>query len=298
MKRVLILILILLIWNLPLIAVEPFRVTGKTNDGGLRVRSEPTLNAEVVGSLPDNTELEILGMTDDPVPIGDMSARWFHFVNKWDGEAIEGWAYGFFIDVEPDELLAKAIWTGGPELIRKLIEEGADVSARLIEEGLSFTQYELYEYKSSPLTEAVKTGNRDTVRILIDAGADPDIRTIYGEPGGSTTSSALILAAALDAPAIVELLIMAGSDLEIEGMEFGGGGEKMEVTALSTAAALGNTTIARYLLEAGADPNHEVTSWHITDGELSKTAMDIAGDSGNSEVVELLQSYGGLAADK
>lgn len=298
MKRAFTLVVILLIPIFTSIAESPFRVSGKTNDSGLRVRSGPELNAEVVGSLADDTDLEIIDMTDDRVAIGDMSARWYRFTNKWDGDEIEGWAYGFFIDVKPEDLLAKAIWLGRPELVRKLINEGANINARLIEEGLTFTQYELYEHKSSLLMEAVRAGNEDIVGILIDSGADPDTRMSHGEPGGTITSKALIRAVELEESGIVELLVKGGADLETEGIYFGGGGEKLEVTPLSAAAAIGNTTIARYLLDAGADVNHVLTYWHIIDGELPKTAMNFAEENGYTEITVLLRDYGGKKAGK
>ena len=76
--------------------------------------------------------------------IGTMSARWYKVRTLSGEDEIEGWSYGFFINVDQEELLARAIWLGRPLLVQELIGAGADVNAVLTEEGEEFTQYEYY----------------------------------------------------------------------------------------------------------------------------------------------------------
>ncbi len=293
MKRLFIIAVILLLPVSMLTAVDPLRVSGRTNDSGLRVRSGPELGDEVVGSLPFDINIEILDISDEKTDIGDMSARWYRIRNLWNGDEIEGWAYGYFIDVNPNNLLAKAIWLNRTELIKDLIIEGADINADLIEEGEDFTQYELYSYVSSALMEAVKASNADIVTILLDAGADIDARMILGGPGGSLSRSPLIQAVESGNIEISELLISRGADLESTEMNFGGGTGKQEITPLSVAVTVDNRQMVEILLSAGADVNHAVNYQQIQDTKKPGTPVDIAAEMGLTEMEDILREYGG-----
>ena len=293
MKRLFIIAVILLLPVSMLTAVDPLRVSGRTNDSGLRVRSGPELGDEVVGSLPFDINIEILDISDEKTDIGDMSARWYRIRNLWNGDEIEGWAYGYFIDVNPNNLLAKAIWLNRIELIKDLIIEGADINADLIEEGEDFTQYELYSYVSSALMEAVKASNADIVTILLDAGADIDARMILGGPGGSLSRSPLIQAVESGNIEISELLISRGADLESTEMNFGGGTGKQEITPLSVAVTVDNRQMVEILLSAGADVNHAVNYQQIQDTKKPGTPVDIAAEMGLTEMEDILREYGG-----
>jgi hypothetical protein len=296
MKRALLLAVALSIPILTVSAIGPFRVAGTTNEGGLRVRSGPGLDAGVVGSLAVDTDLEILDMTDEKVAISSMSARWYHFRNKWNDEEIEGWAYGFFIDVDLDNLLAKAIWLGRPGLVRDLIGEGADVNAPLIEEGKNFNQYDEYTHGSTPLVEAVKAANEEIVGILLSSGAVPDTEYSNHEIGGSSTSSALIYAVKLGNRGIVELLLDAGADLEIVKDSRGGGGDWYGFTPLTTAVMGGDPSMVEFLLGAGSEVNHTLNYRYILHGEMLKTALDIALDEGLMNIAYMIQEHGGKMA--
>lgn len=293
MKRLFIIAVILLLPVSMLTAVDPLRVSGRTNDSGLRVRSGPELGDEVVGSLPFDINIEILDISDEKTDIGDMSARWYRIRNLWNGDEIEGWAYGYFIDVNPNNLLAKAIWLNRTELIKDLIIEGADINTDLIEEGEAFTQYELYSYVSSALMEAVKASNADIVTILLDAGADIDARMILGGPGGSLSRSPLIQAVESGNIEISELLISRGADLESTEMNFGGGTGKQEITPLSVAVTVDNRQMVEILLSAGADVNHAVNYQQIQDTKKPGTPVDIAAEMGLTEMEDILREYGG-----
>ncbi len=293
MRRLFIIAVILLLPVSMLTAVDPLRVSGRTNDSGLRVRSGPELGDEVVGSLPFDINIEILDISDEKTDIGDMSARWYRIRNLWNGDEIEGWAYGYFIDVNPNNLLAKAIWLNRTELIKDLIIEGADINADLIEEGEDFTQYELYSYVSSALMEAVKASNADIVTILLDAGADIDARMILGGPGGSLSRSPLIQAVESGNIEISELLISRGADLESTEMNFGGGTGKQEITPLSVAVTVDNRQMVEILLSAGADVNHAVNYQQIQDTKKPGTPVDIAAEMGLTEMEDILREYGG-----
>jgi len=279
-----------------LTAIDPLRISGRTNDSGLRVRSGPELGDVIIGNLPFDLNVEILDISDEKTDIGDMTARWYRIRNMWNGDEIEGWAYGYFIDINPNYLLAKAIWLNRTDLIRSLITEGADINGSLTEEGEVFTQYELYTYVSSVLMEAVKIGNPDIVRLLVDAGADIDRKMTLGEPGGSVRSYPLIQAVESENIEISELLISRGADLESTGMNFGGGTGKQEITPLSVAVSTENFRMVEMLLDAGAEVNHILNHRQIQSVDKPGTSVDIAADLGLIKIEDLLREYGGKPA--
>lgn len=297
MKHPLFFALALIALATPLQAMDPFRVSGTTNDGGLRVRSEPTLEGEMVASLPNNADLEILDLTSDTMSIGDMKARWYKVRTLSESMEVEGWAYGYFIEAQQSDLLALAIWLGSADLVRDLIAEGADVGAILSEEGLVFTEYDEYEYKSAPIIEAIRAGREDFVQILLASGTDPDAILRFGGPGGGMNSSALIEAVDLGDFNSVELLVEHGADLEIEGYEGGAGADRYKRTALSAAIISRNATIATYLLESGADLSHSLEYTPMSGDKYRMSPLDIAMMTNFTDIEELIRSMGGERAN-
>ena len=277
-------------------AVDPFRVSGRTNADRLRVRVEPTLTAETVGHLPADMELEITDVTAEEMIIGTMSARWYKVRNLPGSDPMEGWSYGFFIDLRPEELLALATWLGRPRLVRELIDGGVDVNAVLEEEGATFTQYDEYGYGTRPVIEAVRAGGLEILQMLLASGADPDAEYSYGEPGGGMRSNALVTAVELGNTGAVAALVEAGADLEAEKNSLGAGGDGYRATALSAAVESGNRPLVEYLVAAGADVNHAVRYRSGRDGDSWKTPLDIAEEKGFLEIAGIIRAHGGETA--
>ena len=289
---------LLLIPLLSLSADKPFRAVGRTNEDQLRVRSEPTLTGEVVGSLAVNTEIEILDVTPEEMLIGTMSARWYKIHSLPGGDPIEGWAYGYFIDVRPEDLLAIATWVGQPPLVQELIEAGADVNAHLDEEGLVFDEYDEYSYSSVPVVEAVMAQNVEIVNLLLAAGANPDAEYSRGEPGGTTAGNALVTAVQQGNTEMVGALVENGADLELEQKSSGGGGDGYFMTPLTAAVLAENVALVELLISSGADVNHTVKYWAtFGDGDTWKAPLDIASENGLMEIHFILEDAGGALAE-
>ncbi len=299
-RRILVIIALFVAVLLPIVtvsAVEPFRVAGSTNADRLRVRREPTLTAEFLGNLPIHTDLEILDVTPDEMVIGDMSARWYRIAPLRGGAGIEGWSYGFFIDVRAEDLLALAIWLDLPELVDELLAAGANANASLNEEGAVFTQYEEYTYTSAPVVEAARAGSVEMVRALLDAGSDPNVGYTHGEPGGTAHGNPLILAVEQGNHELVETLAHGGADLEAVEHTFGGGGDRIEMTALTRAITLGNMALAELLLTLGAQVDHTVKYSSILNSvDTWKPPLDIAVENDLTDMAALIRSYGGKPA--
>jgi len=296
-RRVPISILLLLIPVLSIGAVSPFRMGGRTNADRLRVRTEPTLNGEIVASLAVGTDLEILDVTAEEMAIGTMSARWYKVRTLPGEDEIEGWSYGFFIDVDQEELLARAIWLGRPLLVRELIGAGAHVNTVLTEEGEEFTQYDEYSYSSTLLIEAVRAENAEILEILLASGADPDAEYSHGEPGGTERSNSLISAVELGNHQLVSLLVESGANLDAGKTHAGGGGDRFQVTPLSAAIQRADRFLVEYLLRSGADVNLAVRYQSLLRDDSWKSPLDMAEEAQLPEIADMIRAFGGEKAE-
>jgi hypothetical protein len=70
---------------------------GVLNDGRVRVRAYPTLNAEIVGHLDRGDRVEVLERSGLEESIGEMSDFWYRI--RTEG-GLTGWSYGHFIDLQ------------------------------------------------------------------------------------------------------------------------------------------------------------------------------------------------------
>ena len=217
---------------------------------------------------------------------------------------------GLALNEEPKEAfriwgefpLFGAIEHGDPEIVRLLVNTGAEVNAAAGFGG------------STALHEAVAQGNSEIVQILVDAGADIEAEgfmsrtplSLAAEEGASeimkvllgrapdpdTAASgdskkapspsviggkALFAAIESDNAAMVRLLVEAGADVNAaEG--FGGN------TPLHEAVEGGNAEIVQILVDAGADIEAE--------GFMGQTPLSLAAEEGASEIMQILLGQG------
>lgn len=163
--------------------------------------------------------------------------------------------------IDPWELCQAAV-DGRIDEVRRLLDEGADPSARSIVGAL-------------PLARAAARGSAAIVALLLAHGAPLNAleeRHLHSEGG-----SALIAAAHGGHLEALSLLLEAGADTELLTDH----GE----TALSRAAAEGHLAVAELLLDAGAAPNRPV-------GFDGKTALMVAAEWRREELVSLLLARG------
>ncbi|MDE0140345.1 MAG: ankyrin repeat domain-containing protein [Caldilineaceae bacterium] len=198
--------------------------------------------------------------------------------------------------------LFDAIEHGDPEIVRLLINTGADINAAAGFGG------------NTALHEAVAQGSAEIVQVLVDAGADIDAEgfmgrtplTLAAEEGASELmkillgqapdpaaaasgdskkapspsaigSKALFAAIGSDNVAMVKLLVEAGADVNAdEG--FGGN------TPLHEAVEEGNPEIVQILVDAGADIEAE--------GFMGRTPLSLAAEEGATEIMQILLGQG------
>lgn len=124
----------------------------------------------------------------------------------------------------------------------------------------------------TPLIAASMRGNVEIVETLLSAGADPNME-------GLQNGTALVVAAHNEQVAIAKILLEAGAEVNVV-MEDAG-------TPLMLASSAGNSELARLLLDAGADPNLSHGG-----GLGAITALGMAAGNGHLETVELLLGSG------
>ena len=120
-----------------------------------------------------------------------------------------------------DELI-EAIEEGSLEVVKMLIESGADVNARY-DEGWKFT----------PLMFAAEMGDVEIVRLLLESGADVNAKDLY-------EVTALMWAENFE---VATLLIEAGADVEAKNCQ--------GRTALMYAVESGHLDVAKIILKVG-----------------------------------------------
>jgi hypothetical protein len=163
------------------------------------------------------------------------------------------------------------IWTRNDEMVRVLVENGADVNAR----GCS-GDLELLDWFLTPLWRAAHDGRLESVRLLVERGADVNVRN----PDGC--DQALKTAAENNAPHVCDYLLAHGAEPDI-----------------ITAAMLGLTEEVSRLLQA--DPSLVA----FTD-EHGRTPLDAATlldsyrvpepphTAAHDQVAELLLAHGAI----
>src|SRR5690606_18934067 len=119
-----------------------------------------------------------------------------------------------------------AVYHGEAELVRRLIEAGADVSAA-------------NDYGSTPMSEAAVRGDAEILEMLLDAGADVDSPNADGQ-------TALMVLARTDNVAAARLLLERGANVDAVERRKG-------QSALMWAAAQSRPAMVELLLELGAD---------------------------------------------
>ena len=123
----------------------------------------------------------------------------------------------------------------------------------------------------SPVADAAMNGNADRVRVLLDQGADAN----EAQGDGMT---ALHWAAENGDPAIADLLIQAGADLEAT-TRIGG------YTPLLLASRNGSATVVESLLDAGSDA-------HATTATGGTTSLHFAAAIGSAQAASALLDHG------
>jgi len=164
--------------------------------------------------------------------------------------------------------LHEAVRGGHIEVIRVLLEHGADVSAKKMS-------------LETPLHEAMRTGEREMVSLLLKHGADVTSRQWrYRTP--------LHIAAFNGHPLAVELLLEQGSKLshtyELFERPLWSLKDSFGDTPLHTAAGKGHKVVVKMLLDHGADIN--------ATGKPKKTALMKAAYMEQNYMVRLLLKQG------
>jgi len=152
--------------------------------------------------------------------------------------------------------LIKAAENGRIEVVRLLLEKGADVNKH-------------NEGGETPLHYATRGGHIEAMTILLDHGADVSAK-------GTGCGTPLQWAARSGQTKAAELLLAHDADINQQGTS--------EWTALIDAASHEHAGVVRLLLSRGADPNIQ--------GSYGRTALHEAASNNNVEIGRMLLAHG------
>ncbi len=161
-------------------------------------------------------------------------------------------------DIDGYTALHHAAMAGHTEVVRLLIENGADLKA----ERNGFI----------PLHSAAYRGQVNVVRILLASGSEVNVKTDFGH-------TPLLLAASHGHTDVVRILIENGADLNAKDVNGS--------TAIHNAAFYGHTAVVRILLDAGADPSPGVGLVALG---ARDTPLRLAQRKGYTAIVSMLQN--------
>ena len=158
-------------------------------------------------------------------------------------------------DQDGRTILMHATWFGHIDVMRILIDKGADVNAK-------------NKNGATALILAADKGNAEIVSFLIDKGADFNAKDKNG--------TALILAADKGNAEIVSFLIDKGADINMK--------DSLGYTPLMKAVGRGHTSTMRILLDKGADVNTRTNDGYA--------ALTYGAGSGHTDIVRVLIDKG------
>jgi ankyrin repeat protein len=174
-------------------------------------------------------------------------------------------------------LLVAASHDGGSEIVKFLLENGADISAR---DGAG----------STALVAATEANDTATVRLLLDKGADVNAMGMFyeGATGGQTP---LMNAAAHGNVDVIKMLLAKGADVNATGSSDGlhvknGPIALGTYTPLLLAASFASPEAVRLLLDAGAKPNVQDVRG------MTPLMLAVSSDRANPAVIRLLLDNG------
>ena len=195
-------------------------------------------------------------------------------------------------DLKGASALLVAVSRGTAEIVRTLVEAGADVNHVL--PGDQFGRSGSTE--STILFKAVNMGNTEIARMLVEAGANVNYVLPEQRAGGTRTGmSALLLAVDKEYVRIVRLLVGAGALVNYvlprdQSPRAGRAGSSVP-SALLAAVLRGNAEIVRILVEAGANANYVFPEQGFSDNS-GVSALILTAAKGDEEITHLLIEAG------
>ncbi len=160
--------------------------------------------------------------------------------------------------------LAKAAHEGDMEMIRFLVENGADIN------GFS-------AYNETPLIYAIGNGQQEAAKFLVEAGADVNVSSAFGATPfiGAVSSGDIELAT---------LMLAKGADVNRRYLELNSNAARGDTAdrPLEGAIKSGRADLVALLLKSGADVSLK--------GEGGLSMLDAAKAKGDKKIIALIEA--------
>lgn len=163
-------------------------------------------------------------------------------------------------------LLWKAVVEGNTDGVRLLLEQGADINAKL-------------KYGWTPLLQAVQLGWDEIIHLLLEKGADPLVKKDNG-------ATPFIIAGMLGNEEYLKLFLSRGAYINEQ--------DDCGFTALMETALYGHEQATMFLLDAGANVNvvRSATDEGKSRSTGGQTALMDAAKKGHGSIVRMLLDKG------
>ena len=195
-------------------------------------------------------------------------------------------------DLKGASALLVAVSRGNAEIVRILVETGADANHALPEQD----PWSKASGGTTALSVAVDKEHVQIVRMLVEVGADVN-HVLPGDQfgrSGSTESTVLFKAVNMGNTEIARMLVEAGANVNYVLPEQRAGGSRTGMSALLLAVDKEYAEIVRLLVEADADTNHVLPEQERfgRSGMAGASALLIAVGRENEQIVRTLVEAG------
>ena len=140
------------------VPLEPYACTGIVNDSGVRLRSLPTLDGTIVGTLTKDESVTITEKTVRPFQVRNMSSYWYRVETA---AGAKGFCYGYFVDID-----------AVPEGEKDIIIKDLNASSYLADRTYVFRHHPGKAFDHDPLSAWTEGAPGAGINEWVEAGFD------------------------------------------------------------------------------------------------------------------------------
>lgn len=145
--------------------------TGKVRNDGLALRSEPSLQSDIIQNLNNDTHLYIIGRTEYPEQIGDDIFYWFNVMT--DLQKSSFWAYGKNVETHLNAKTPKNFIE-----LKKINASLYHQNYQELERIAKLSDLNNWNFNNKVLLQAIKNKDNKAIVILLDNNANGGLMAV------------------------------------------------------------------------------------------------------------------------